>query len=73
MSAQDLLTELGAALDRFVIYQSKLSTALDHAMSGSHSFVADSLDSYHAIWFQLHEDLLTTLGISRDEERAGNT
>jgi hypothetical protein len=71
--AQDLLTELCAQLDRFAIYQRRLSTALDHTMAGSHSFVADNLDSYHTIWFQLHEDLLTTLGISRDEERAGNT
>jgi hypothetical protein len=27
--------------------------------------VTDSTASYHAVWFQLHEDLLVTLGIPR--------
>ena len=67
--AQDLLAEIVASLDRFDIYRRRLSNALEQAMAGSHSHVADSLDSYHMVWFQLHEDLLTTLGISRDEER----
>jgi hypothetical protein len=28
-------------------------------------YVSDSTESYHAVWFQLHEDLLATLGIPR--------
>ena len=24
------------------------------------------IDSYHTVWFELHEDLLATLGIERD-------
>ncbi|HEY5890837.1 MAG TPA: transcriptional regulator [Acidimicrobiia bacterium] len=68
-SAQDLLTEMASLLDRFGIYRRRLSAALEQAIAGSHSHVADSLDSYHMVWFQLHEDLLTTLGISRHEER----
>jgi hypothetical protein len=35
--------------------------------------VADTLDSYHTVWFQLHEDLLVTLGISREEERGASS
>jgi hypothetical protein len=27
--------------------------------------VTDRTASYHAVWFQLHEDLLATLGIPR--------
>jgi hypothetical protein len=27
--------------------------------------VADSTESYHTVWFQLHEDLLATLGMPR--------
>jgi hypothetical protein len=27
--------------------------------------VTDSTESYHIVWFQLHEDLLATLGIPR--------
>ncbi len=66
-SVQDLLTEMVASLDRFDIYRIRLSTALERTIAGSHGHVADNLDSYHMVWFQLHEDLLTTLGISRGE------
>lgn len=38
-------------------------------MAGNHSYLADGLESYHTVWFQLREDLLTALGISRDDER----
>ncbi|CAN5866644.1 hypothetical protein BH23ACT4_BH23ACT4_11090 [soil metagenome] len=31
--------------------------------------MSENFDSYHTVWFQLHEDLLRTLGISRDDER----
>lgn len=68
-SAQNLCAELTGTLDRFAVYQERLSSALEQAIAGNHGYVADGLDSYHTIWFQLHEDLLTTLGISRDEER----
>jgi hypothetical protein len=26
------------------------------------------IDSYHSVWFELHEDLLATLGIERGSE-----
>ncbi|MDQ1375434.1 MAG: hypothetical protein QOJ09_2772, partial [Actinomycetota bacterium] len=26
------------------------------------------IDSYHTVWFELHEDLLSTLGIERGSE-----
>lgn len=68
-SAQELCGELTETLERFGAYRSRLSSALEQAMAGNHGYVADRLDSYHAVWFQLHEDLLTTLGVSRDEER----
>jgi hypothetical protein len=38
-------------------------------MSGDPAYVADTLESYHIVSFQLHEDLLSTRGISRDAER----
>jgi hypothetical protein len=38
-------------------------------MAGNHVYLADGLESYHTVWFQIHEDFLTTLGISREEER----
>ena len=35
------------------------------AKGGALEYVTDSTASYHAMWFQLHEDLLVTLGIPR--------
>ena len=31
-------------------------------------FAKPMIDSYHTVWFQLHEDLLNTLGIERSKE-----
>jgi hypothetical protein len=68
-SAQKLCAELTDTLERFAVYRERLTWALEQTMAGNHSYLADGLDSYHTIWFQLHEDILTTVGISRDEER----
>ena len=45
--------------------------ALERSLGGENEFVSDSLESYHSAWFQLHEDLLVTLGITREDERQG--
>lgn len=67
--AQDLLARLSEKISRFSAYGPRLSSALTQSRAGQFSSVADDLESYHSIWFQLHEDLLTTCGISREEER----
>ena len=54
---------------RFGLYGTRLTTALERTLGGNIAYVTDTLDSYHSVWFQLHEDLLVTLGISREEER----
>ncbi|MBM7784694.1 hypothetical protein [Tenggerimyces flavus] len=56
---------LAAALERFARYRARFDSALARAKAGELEFLADSTSSYHAIWFQLHEDLLSTLGIPR--------
>jgi hypothetical protein len=61
--------ELTHRLSRFDCYSDRMESAIRQVMAGNNSYVADGLDSYHTIRFQLHEDLLTTLGISREEER----
>ena len=68
-SVQRILAELSGRLSRFESYGSRLRNALERTLAGDTLYLADGLDSYHAVWFQLHEDLLATLGISRDEER----
>ncbi|WP_049560891.1 hypothetical protein [Nonomuraea sp. SBT364] len=57
--------ELSAALPRFGRYRVRLSEALDRAGSGELEYLTDGTASYHAVWAELHEDLLATLGIPR--------
>ncbi len=71
--AQPICTDLAGRLLRFGRYADRLSRAIDRALAGESAYVSDNLDSYHTVWFQLHEDLLRTLGISRDEERRRTT
>jgi hypothetical protein len=64
-AAQPVCARLAARLLRFGHYGPRLASALDRARHGELDQVTDSLDSYHSVWFQLHEDLLVTLGLSR--------
>lgn len=57
--------ELSSALPRFDRYRTRLTRALVRVKAGKLDYVTDNMESYHVIWFQLHEDLLVTLGIPR--------
>ncbi|WP_312878053.1 transcriptional regulator [Lentzea indica] len=57
--------ELAAAQPRFGRYETRLTEALQRAAAGALEYVADDVASYHAVWAELHEDLLATLGIPR--------
>jgi hypothetical protein len=57
--------DLAAAMLRFGRYRVRLADALARARSGGLDHVTTSTESYHSVWFQLHEDLLATLGIPR--------
>ena len=60
-----------AALPRLGDYGARLGRALDAARSGDGRFVASPrVDSYHGIWFELHEDLIQLAGRTREEETA---
>jgi hypothetical protein len=63
--AAAVCARLTAALPRFGRYRGRLTTALDLARAGRLEHLADTTTSYHNVWFQLHEDLLVTLGIPR--------
>ncbi|WP_344443123.1 transcriptional regulator [Kitasatospora nipponensis] len=60
---------LCAAMPRFGRYRVRLALALGRARAGELDQVTDSTASYHSVWFQLHEDLLTTLGLTRTATR----
>ncbi|WP_432478590.1 transcriptional regulator [Nocardioides sp. GXQ0305] len=60
---------LSGVLDRMAGYPERYESALARARAGEREWV-DGLgrDSCHTVWFQLHEDLLATLGIPRGHE-----
>jgi hypothetical protein len=54
--------------DRFSRYGALLDAALDKAEDGARERVADAtIESYHTVWFEMHEDLLRMLDRERDE------
>lgn len=64
----DRLSEVRPRLDG---YRRRLSEALAHIDAGELEYVSRPIiDSYHTIWFELHEDLLEMSGLSRSDEAA---
>ncbi len=60
---------LAGALDRMAGYDDRFRAALAKVASGEMEFFTKPIiDSYHTIWFELHEDLMATLGIERAKE-----
>lgn len=65
------LGPLTVALTRFEVYPRRLRRALTLADKGDHSMlVAPLKDSYHTVWFELHEELIILSGRTRAEEEA---
>jgi hypothetical protein len=68
-AVQPVCDALEGALDRYRRYGPRLSTALTKVEAGEAEwFTKPMIDSYHTVWFELHEDLLATLGIERGSE-----
>jgi len=67
--ARPLGDRLAEALDRFSPYAPQLGDALDRARAGERDFVTKPvIPSFHTVWFEMHEDLLVTLGLDRSSE-----
>ncbi len=67
--ARSVCRELDAQLSRFGRYEGRLATARQKVLDGDGGwFTQPLIDSYHTVWFELHEDLLATLGIDRSAE-----
>jgi pyruvate,orthophosphate dikinase len=59
------------AFARLAGYRVRLVRALELAVGGDGRYVASPrVDSYHGIWFELHEDLIQLAGRSREDEVA---
>jgi len=66
---QPVCAALAAVLDRFASYGPRLAHARARVEAGDGDwFTRPLIDSYHTVWFELHEDLLSTLGIERSKE-----
>jgi len=67
--AQRPLEQFAELVPRLGQYWSRLETAYDKVLGGEHDFVSGAkVDSYHSVWFELHEDLLRMLGREREEQ-----
>lgn len=62
---QEVCNDLASVLDRFEGYGPRLRDASRRALAGEWELVSEHPDSFHSLWFQLHEDLLVTLGRPR--------
>lgn len=61
-----LIDRLVAVLPRFAGYDARFAEALARARAGDGGWVdRTDVDSCHRVWFELHEDLVATLGIDR--------
>ncbi len=61
-----LTNRLSGVLARFDGYSERYDAALHRAANGAHDWIdRTDVDSCHRVWFELHEDLVATLGIDR--------
>lgn len=55
-------------LPRLSAYAAKLVAALDKVKAGETTWLTRPLiDSYHTVWFELHEELIVAAGLTREE------
>ena len=65
------LDPLDAGPPRLADYGARLGRAIEQALGGDQRYVASPrVDSYHGIWFELHEDLIQLAGRTREDEAA---
>jgi hypothetical protein len=66
--AEKVLERFAALEARLGVYATRLDDAYDKVLAGESDWVSGArIDSYHTVWFELHEDLLRMLGREREE------
>jgi hypothetical protein len=63
-----LVESLGNTVPRFAGYRQRLTDALDKISDDRAWLASPRCDSYHTVWMQLHEDLLSAVGVNRADE-----
>jgi len=67
--AEPLFEQLTLAVPRLAHYRRRLAGALEKIARGDKAYVARPIiDSYHTVWFELHEDLMAVNGLTRAAE-----
>lgn len=68
-----LLGDMAGHIPHMADYTRRFDGALAKFKAGEHKYLtAPIIDSYHTIWFELHQDMIGLLGRSRaDEAKAG--
>jgi hypothetical protein len=63
-----IIAAAAAQLPRLDAYRSKLGAALDKVKAGDVAWLTKPLvDSYHTVWFELHEELILANGLTREQ------
>ena len=66
-----LVDRASSELPRLGLYRERLDAALANIDKGEHQYIAHPLlDSYHTVWFELHEELIRLAGRDRAVEAA---
>lgn len=66
---QPVVARTAKLMPQFADYGPRLTAAMEAVEDGDHAMVtAIDRDSVHTVWMELHEEYLTTLGISREQE-----
>jgi pyruvate,orthophosphate dikinase len=69
-----LLRRLAQLSPRLAAYDVRLARAAARVAGGDHSYVARIIaDSYHTVWFELHEDLMSLAGLTRQAAAQAGT
>jgi hypothetical protein len=66
-----IVAAASAELPRLGRYAEKLQSALDRVHAGETMWLSRPLiDSYHTVWFELHEEMILAAGLTREAEDA---
>ncbi len=67
--AAAILIAAAGVVPRFRSYERRLASALEQLRAGDERFFTGvTVDSFHAVWFECHEDLIQSLGRDRVQE-----
>ena len=63
-----IIAAAATQLPRLSAYAAKLRAALNKVKAGEIAWLTKPLiDSYHTVWFELHEELILAVGLTREE------